>query len=141
MFGSIISAIKFRERPVKLGKIKHDKVIGAKSEVGWNLDFNLAVMIRDYLRMFAKETYAYGNSVWTEEERKKARELSKEEYAKLDELKFKEWQDKVNGVADKFDVVVKDIENETCDITIEQKQKDIDIAFDELKKIYQELWY
>jgi hypothetical protein len=141
MFGSIISAIKFRERPVKLGKIKHDKVIGAKSEVGWNLDFNLAVMIRDYLRMFAKETYAHGNSVWTEEEREKAREMSKEEYAKLDELKFKEWQDKVNGIADKFNVVVKDIENETCDITSEQKQKDIDIAFDELKKIYQELWY
>jgi hypothetical protein len=141
MFGSIISAIKFRERPVKLGKIKHDKVIGAKSEVGWNLDFNLAVIIRDYLRMFAKETYAHGNSVWTEEEREKAREMSKEEYAKLDELKFKEWQDKVNGIADKFNVVVKDIENETCDITSEQKQKDIDIAFDELKKIYQELWY
>jgi hypothetical protein len=141
MFGSIISAIKFRERPVKLGKIKHDKVIGAKSEVGWNLDFNLAVMIRDYLKMFAKETYAYSNSVWTEVEREKARELSKEEYAKLDELKFKEWQDKVNGVADKFDVVVKDYENETCDITIEQKQKDIDVAFDELKKVYQELWY
>jgi hypothetical protein len=141
MFGSIISAIKFRERPVKLGKIKHDKVIGANSEVGWNLDFNLAVMIRDYLRMFAKETYAHGNSVWTEEEREKAREMSKEEYAKLDELKFKEWQDKVNGIADKFNVVVKDIENETCDITSEQKQKDIDIAFDELKKIYQELWY
>jgi hypothetical protein len=141
MFGGIISAIKFRERPVKLGKIKHGKVVGANSEAGWNLDFNLAVMIRDYLRMFAKETFAHGNSVWTEEDREKTHEMSKEEYEKFDELKFKEWQDMVKGVADKFDVVVKDYENENGDITSEQKQKDIDIAFDGLKEIYQELWY
>lgn len=82
---------------VKLGKIVDDKMTGFSSNLIWNLDATLAIIIRDSLRYFAENVHSYPTPP-------DFFECTREK----DEQWYKDWVDKVNQVADKFDTYVRD---------------------------------
>lgn len=114
----------YKLRHLSLGKVKNlDKDNFARFciekiswDVHWQTDLYLAVIIRDYLRFFIKNTMAIGNCVIDDpgfltepyyvgddeySKRKNAENEEKSEYY------FQKWKDLVNSVADEFDELIK----------------------------------
>lgn len=149
-------------RHLSLGKLKNlDKdsagafrIEKISWEVSWSTNYYLAVIIRDYLRFFIKnsltigycviddefETILYydGDDEFSEEQNAKARE--KHEYY------AKKWKDLVNSVADEFDELVKMMHKDSIEIDDYQefnmKQKALEKkAFYDLSEIFNDLFW
>lgn len=89
-----------REKPIKLGTIKDDKLTGQSDNALWNFDKTLRIFLRDSLRKFAESCDSYPdcfNDNWEL--------MTTEEWEKRDKNKdyYKAWIDHLNGIADKLD--------------------------------------
>ena len=103
----------YKLRHLKIGKVKNldkkdfrkFKIEGISWDVHWQMDLYLAVIIRDYLRFFIKNTPAIGNCV-IEDQEDQMFGSSKGQGSSFDE-ESKKWHELVNSVADEFDELVK----------------------------------
>jgi hypothetical protein len=122
-------------------------------DVHWQTDLYLAVIIRDYLRFFIKNTMAIGNCVIDDpsflnepnyvgddeySKRKNAENEEKSEYY------FQKWKDLVNSVADEFDELIKMMLMDGPEIgdyqEFNKKQKALEKkAFSDLAEIFDDL--
>lgn len=94
-----------KEKPIKLGTIKDDKLIGQSNNALWNFDRTLRIFLRDSLRKFAESCDSYPdrfNDNWEL--------ITTEEWEKRDRNKdyYKAWTDHLNGIADKLDYSLSD---------------------------------
>lgn len=94
-----------KEKPIKLGTIKDDKLIGQSDSALWNFDRTLRIFLRDSLRKFAESCDSYPdcfNDNWEL--------MTTEEWEKRDKNKdyYKAWIDHLNGIADKLDYSLSD---------------------------------
>ena len=94
-----------KEKPVKLGIIKNDKLIKQSDNALWNFDRTLRIFLRDSLRKFAESCDSYPdcfNDNWEL--------MTTEEWDKRDKNKdyYKAWIDHLNGIADKLDYSLSD---------------------------------
>ena len=151
----------YKLRHLSLGKVKNlDKDNFARFriekiswDVHWQTDLYLAVIIRDYLRFFIKNTMAIGNCVIDDpsflnepnyvgddeySKRKNAEHEEKSEYY------FQKWKDLVNSVADEFDELIKMMLMDDTEIgdyqEFNKKQKALEKkAFSDLAEIFDDL--
>lgn len=134
-------------RHLKLGKVKqHTKgeyndfeIVNISWDVSWLTHLYLAVIIRDYLRHFIKNTPAIGNTLF-KGDYSKMYSMSSEEV----DLYSQKWHDLVNSVADEFDELVKILRaNRVPDEdwqALDKKEKElIRKAFTDLAYIFDEL--
>ena len=137
----------YKMRHLKIGKVKNlDKdnpslfcIEKISWDVHWQTAMYLAVIIRDYLKFFAKTTPAIGNCVFENPNEYK--------YGMTDEqLDYytKKWKDMVTNVADEFDEVVQMmlVDNSEIDDHIEFNKKERELqrkAFLDLAEIFNEL--
>ena len=136
----------YKLRHLKLGKVKQHKkgsytdfeIVNISWDVHWMTDLYLAVIIRDYLRFFIKNTPAIGNTVF-EGDYSKMQDLTDEENA----MYSKKWHDLVNNTADEFDELAKLMrEDDSGDDwqALNKKEKElIRKAFADLAYIFDEL--
>ena len=94
-----------REKPIKLGTIKDDKLTGQSDNALWNFDRTLRIFLRDSLRKFAESCNSYPdcfNDNWEL--------MTTEEWGKRDKNKdyYTAWIDHLNGIADKLDYSLSD---------------------------------
>ena len=97
-------------RHLKIGKVKQRKkgsytdfeIVDISWDIHWMTNLYLAVIIRDYLRFFIKNTPAIGNTVF-DGDYSKMLSVPDEDT----DLYAKKWHDLVNGVADEFDELAK----------------------------------
>ncbi len=152
---------EYKLRHLSLGKVKNlDKekfwvfrIDNISWDVHWQTNLYLAVIIRDYLRFFIKNTLAIGNCViddpsfHTEPHYVGDDEYSKKknaEYEKKSEYYAKKWEDMVNSVADEFDELVKMMLMDSQEIEdyleFSEKQKALaKKAFSDLAEIFDDL--
>ena len=88
-----------KSKNIKLGKIKDGKLVGFDLRACWNLDNTLAIIIRDLLRTLAGKTHGYpagldNNGIIQ----------TVVAYENPNNQKYDIWVDKLNKLADKFDV-------------------------------------
>ena len=101
------------------------RVKGISFDAQWQMNRILAIVIRDYLRTFIKETPAIGNCVL----RDNPEGLSYFEASQSNEIDFtKRWEETVNDVANDFDMLR--IQLESC-------QSNNSVADDEIEKLTQ----
>ncbi len=153
----------YKLRHLSLGKVKNlDKDNFARFriekiswDVHWQTNLYLAVIIRDYLRFFVKNTLAIGNCViddhgfLNEPYYVGDDELSKQKNAKQQEKEqfyAKKWEDLVNSVADEFDELVKMMLMDGPEIgdyqEFDKKEKALEKkAFSDLAEIFHDLWW
>ena len=151
----------YKLRHLSLGKVKNlDKerpqvfrIEKISWDIHWQTYLYLAVIIRDYLRFFIKNTLAIGNCVIDDESFHKEPyytgddEYSKRKNAEHEEKSdyyFKKWKDLVNSVADEFDELVKMFQMSISEIRDDKefykKQKALEKkAFSDLAEIFDEL--
>ena len=151
----------YKLRHLSLGKVKNlDKDNFARFriekiswDVSWQTSLYLAVIIRDYLRFFIKNTMVIGNCVIDDpsflnepnyvgddeySKRKNAENEEKSEYY------FQKWKDLVNSVADEFDELIKMMLMDDPEIgdyqEFNKKQKALEKkAFSDLAEIFDDL--
>lgn len=137
----------YKLRHLKLGKVKQHKkgyytdfeIVNISWNVHWMTDLYLAVIIRDYLRFFIKNTPVIGNTVF-EGDYSKMNYMSAEEI----EMYSKKWHDLVNSTADEFDELSKLLRQDASRYedwqTLKKKEKElIKKAFADLAYIFDEL--
>lgn len=88
-------------------------------DVLWQMDRMLAIIIRDYLRSFIKETRAIGNCVIDYDPEKNPWEIYSE--AELEEFD-KRWKEAVEKTADEFDELRKLIETSENEYNVDQDE-------------------
>ena len=147
-FWRIKDAIRdYKLRHLKLGKVKQHKkdshsdfeIVNISWDVHWMTNLYLAVIIRDYLRFFIKNTPAIGNTVF-EGDYSKMYHMTDED----NEMYSKKWHDLVNNTADEFDELVKLMREEDSSVdnwqAYQKKEKElIKKAFADLAYIFDEL--
>lgn len=94
-----------KEKPIKLGIIKDDKLTGQSDNAIWNFDRTLRIFLRDSLRKFAESCDSFPdcfNDNWEL--------MTTDEWEKRDKSKdyYKAWIDHLNGIADKLDYSLSD---------------------------------
>ena len=137
----------YKLRHLKLGKVKQHKkdsytdfeIVNISWNIHWMTDLYLAVIIRDYLRFFIKNTPAIGNTVF-EGDYSKMNNMTDEETA----MYSKKWHDLVNNTADEFDELAKLAWREDSSVddwqAYTKKEKElIKKAFADLAYIFDEL--
>ena len=137
----------YKLRHMKIGKVKQHKkgsytdfeIVNISWNVHWMTDLYLAVIIRDYLRFFIKNTPAIGNTVF-EGDYSKMQNMTDEETA----MYSKKWHDLVNNTADEFDELAKLAWREDSSVddwqAYKKKEKElIKKAFADLAYIFDEL--
>lgn len=149
--GRLIDRLKEKRRGhaltnLKVGKLVLNKndtekslcVEGISTDVHWQTDRILAIIIRDYLRSFIRETPVIGNCVLEDGEKCLGNYVA---YDSENSEYKKRWEDTVNKVADEFDEIRHLIENRYSDTasTDEETQKAINKTFNDLAFIYNDL--
>lgn len=152
----------YKLRHLSLGKVKNlDKerfnvfrIEKISWDVHWQTNLYLAVIIRDYLRFFIKNTLVIGNCViddpigfLNEPCYVGDDDLIKEKNAKWrekEEFYAKKWEDLVNSVADEFDELVKMMLMDGPEIgdyqEFDKNQKELEKkAFSDLAEIFDDL--
>jgi hypothetical protein len=135
----------YKLRHLKLGKVKQHKkdsytdfeIVNISWNIHWMTDLYLAVIIRDYLRFFIKNTPAIGNTVF-EGDYSKMHNMTDEETAMYSE----KWHDLVNNTADEFDELAKLAWRENVDDWQAYRKKEKELiknAFADLAYIFDEL--
>ncbi len=140
---------EYKLRHLSLGRVKNlDKkmpqvfrIEKISWDVHWQTNLYLAVIIRDYLRFFIKNTLAIGDCVIDDHEAVK--------YGMDDEQMdyyWGKWKDMVNSVADEFDELIKMMLTKNSEIkdTEEHFKKERDLekkAFSELAFIFDDLMW
>ena len=138
----------YKLRHLCIGKVKqlektgYDRfeIVNISWDVHWMMNTYLAVIIRDYLRFFIKNTQVTGHCVINKH---------KDEYysSTSDEHRlFREWESLVNSVADEFDELVKINTGDGYDIqTYPEYYEKVEVlskkAFADLAYIYPDLWW
>lgn len=143
----------YKLRHLSIGKVKQlDKTRYDKFEIvniSWDvhcvMSLYLAVIIRDYLRFFIKNTQVPGECVvkahWEEYKNSYG-----DEFIRINKDLKQEWTDIVNSIADEFDELVKVFTSEVYeDLSIpEWDEKMAELArkaFADLGNIYNDLWW
>lgn len=139
----------YKLKHLRIGKVKQRnksssyddfEIVNISWDVHWMTNLYLAVIIRDYLRFFIKNTPAIGNTVFDEIDITKA--MSDEE----NEFYTKKWESLVNSTADEFDELAKllrgDVKADEDYQTLEKREKElIKKAFADLAYIFDELFW
>lgn len=151
--GFVIHRIKERINDYKLSHLRLGKLVptnkiknnraslhvkGIPFDAQWQMDRILAIVIRDYLRSFIKETPAIGNCVL----RDNPEGLSYFEASQSNEIDFtKRWEETVSNVANDFDMLR--IQLESCQsnnsVTDDEIEKLTKKAFSGLTYIFNDL--
>jgi hypothetical protein len=119
----------YKLRHLKIGKVKNldkkkfteFKIVNISWDVHWQMDIYLAVIIRDYLRFFIKNTPAIGNCV-VEDQHTLMFGLEEEQERLSDEYS-KKWHELVNSVADEFDELAKFCKGDYDDMEYQELEK------------------
>lgn len=110
----LIQRIREKRRAHQLTRLSPGKLVrsgdsfcvkGVSWDVHWQTDRILAIIIRDYLRFFIRETPAVGSCVMPD---KREDPYGLFWFACSDaeaETLSRKWEDRVNGVADEFDTL------------------------------------
>ena len=143
----------YRLRHLCIGKVKqldktrYDKfeIVDISWDINWMMSCYLAVIIRDYLRSFIKNTSSVGFCVIKGHEEKHYNSTDNE-FLKVSEELFQEWTTRVNSIADEFDELVKLNTGEGCEeLTMPDWDKKMEElsrkAFADLAYIYKDLWW
>ena len=142
---------EYKLRHLKLGRVKqrtkdrHDdfEIVGISWNVNWMTHLYLAVIIRDYLRFFIKNTPTFPMRLV--EDCEAFERTTGEERSRMGDKYMKRWQDDVNSVADEFDELIKHINCTSDDPKEDYSQKKerelAKKAFSDLAEIYDELWW
>jgi len=153
----------YKLRHLSLGKVKNlDKerfgvfrIEKISWDVSWQTALYLAVIIRDYLRFFIKNTKVIGDcaihdpSFHNEPHYVGDDEYSKKknaEHEKKSEYYARKWEAMVNSVADEFDELVKMMLMDGPEIgdykEFDKKEKAMEKkAFSDLAEIFHDLWW
>ena len=139
----------YKLRHLRLGRVKNlDKdrfdvfrIEKISWDVHWQTGLYLAVIIRDYLRFFIKNTPAIGNCVIEDHEAVKFG-LDDEQ----SEYYGKKWRALVDSVADEFDELIKMINTDSFEIEdvkeFNKKEKELEKkAFSDLAYIFDDLFW
>ena len=123
---------------LKLGRIHHDKndvphVKGADKRLAWNMDNYLAAILRDYIRLVEKDEYHIGSAVIDDYE---GIPWSKMVAGDNDEDLKQRWHKLLLDTVDMFDRYARHV-NDLEDIDY---QKLVNNAFENMKKIFMNLW-
>ena len=123
---------------LKLGRIHHDKndvpyVKGADKRLAWNMDNYLAAILRDYIRLVEKDEHCIGSAVIDDFE---GIPWSKMVAGDNNEDLKQRWHKLLLDTADMFDRYARHI-NDLEDIDY---QKLVNDAFENMKKIFMDLW-
>ncbi len=149
---TVIERVKNKHRDYKLNHLNLGKAVNMKNnaessnfqikniswDIHWQMNRMLAIIIRDYLRFFIKETPAIGNCVLNDN----PEGLSYWEAVDSKDIDFaKRWKDTVNKVADEFDDLRLKIEEYETDnqVSDEEIQNRTEIAFKDLAYIFNDL--
>ncbi|MBR5767839.1 MAG: hypothetical protein IKX86_04135 [Clostridia bacterium] len=123
-----------RLRRLKCGKLRPTpdgsfEVAGISWDVHWQTDRFLAIILRDYLRFFIKNTPAIGNCVFDDGREDGAAD------------RWELWENLVNGTADEFDELRKLTENgyPRGDDDLRKQKELTDKAFADLARIFGDL--
>ena len=135
----------YKLRHLKIGKVKNldkedfrkFKIEGISWDVNWQTNLYLAVIIRDYLRFFIKNTPAIGNCVI--EDREDQMFMTEKERERLNKEESKKWHELVNSVADEFDVLVKICNGDYDEIEYPEYKEIMKKAFSDLAFIFDDL--
>lgn len=124
---------------LKLGRIHRDKndvpyVKGVDKRLAWGMDYYLAAILRDYIRLVEKDEYHISLAVFSEAER--AIMQSGKPITWDEDEKARLWHNLLLETADLFDGYARDT-NHLEDIDY---QKVVDDAFENMKKIFMSLW-
>lgn len=132
----------FNRKGLQLGKVfERDNipyVKGIDKRVSWQTDEYLAAIIRDYIRMVEKDEWHIGNAILDDEQNSiygKRVDEGKEEYKEF----VKKWHDLLLDTANMFDEYL--IKKKKLDEKFNFDFKALlDNAFDNMKKIFMDLW-
>ena len=146
-----VTAIKaklhdYKLRHLRIGKVKNlkkdgytdFKIVNISWDVHWMTNLYLAVIIRDYLRFFIKNTRAIGNCV-IEEHLPPWHQFGDKE----NEYYWNKWESRVNTVADEFDILAHNTRRESRefidDAEHEKMKEQTRKAFADLAEIFADL--
>ncbi len=137
----------YKLRHLNIGRVKNlDKkkfdvfcIENISWDVHWQTNLYLAVIIRDYLRFFIKNTLAIGSCV-IEDHNAVKYGLDDEQNAYY----WKKWEERVNMVADEFDELIKmmhmDVPETEDYLEFDKKEKALEQkAFSDLAEIFDDL--
>jgi hypothetical protein len=128
----------FNRKGLQLGKIFEKDNIpyvkGTDKRVAWSMDEYLAAILRDYIRMVEKDEYHIGSAVlddgWNPL-------LGKTIAEEKDEELSKKWHDLLLDTANMFDKYL--IKKDRLDTDFDFNAL-LDNAFNNMKKIFMDLW-
>ena len=130
----------FKKNGIELGKIFEKDNIpyvkGTDKRVSWQTDEYLAAIIRDYIRMVEKDEWHIGNAILDDEQNAIYGKRVDEGKEKEKEL-VKKWHDLLLDTANMFDEYL--IKKDSLDTDFDFKAL-LDNAFDNMKKIFMDLW-
>ena len=148
--GIIKDRIKhYRLRHLSIGKLRitgegddeKAEIINISKEITWRSDLWLAIIIRDHLRHFIKNTACVGGCIFDEPGEVYVGE-------RKDDPDMKKWRDMVNSVADEFDDLIPLILNSHstpmcgAKANLMEKKKEMQKkAFADLEYIFNDLWW
>lgn len=123
---------------LKLGRIHHKDnvpyVMGMDKRLAWSMDNYLAAILRDYIRLVEKDEYHIGSAVLEDGEGMPP--CSKAVAESDDNELSRRWHSLLLETADMFDRYARDV-NHLEDIDY---QKLVNDAFENMKKIFMDLW-
>ncbi len=129
----------YKLRHLKIGKTKYKNgklfIVKPSWDVHWQTRNYLASIIRDYLRIFAKESPIIGNCVCKDipEECYFIKELTESE----NDERYKLWMEKLNATAQLFDDITENWDEDEKPEVYSQER--VNKAFDALKEIFNDL--
>lgn len=132
----------FNRKGLQLGKIYEKDNIpyvkGTDKRVSWQTDEYLAAIIRDYIRMVEKDEWHIGNAILDDEQNAIYGKRVDEGKEKEKEL-VKKWHDLLLDTANMFDeyLIKKKRLGEKFNFDFKAL---LDNAFDNMKKIFMDLW-
>ena len=146
-----VTAIKaklhdYKLRHLRIGKVKNlkkdgytdFKIVNISWDVHWMTNLFLAVIIRDYLRFFIKNTPVIGNTAWEDISRMHKATPEENNAASV------KWEAMVNSVADEFDEVARSLKEEDIEdweAYYKEQKALIRKAFTDLADIFDELYW
>ena len=132
----------FNRKGLQLGKIYEKDNIpyvkGTDKRVSWQTDEYLAAIIRDYIRMVEKDEWHIGNAILDDEQNAIYGKRVDEGKEKEKEL-VKKWHDLLLDTANMFDEYLIKKKNLDEKFNFDFKAL-LDNAFENMKKIFMDLW-